>query len=218
MSLTERARIHAALGEPHRLAITDALRLGDRTFLELAEIAKLPGNLAAHHLAVLEQAGLLERRVSEGDRRRRYITLRPGSLDAIEAVPALARSFVVFVCTHNSARSQFAAALWLDRTGWETDSAGTDPASRVHPQAIKVAREHGLDLRAARPKAYTELTRKPELVVSVCDRAREAGLPSQPATLHWSIPDPVTRGSTEAFRTSFDAIAERVDRLAAAIA
>src|SRR5687768_6492088 len=112
MDLAERARTHAALGDPHRLAMVDALRLSDRTFQELAQAAGLPGNLAAHHLSVLDEAELLERRVSEGDRRRRYISLRREGLDALEAELSLAPAFIVFVCTHNSARSQFAAALW----------------------------------------------------------------------------------------------------------
>jgi DNA-binding transcriptional ArsR family regulator len=56
MDLTTRARVHAALGDPHRLRIVDALQLGDRTFQELAATIELPGNAAAHHLAVLETA------------------------------------------------------------------------------------------------------------------------------------------------------------------
>src|SRR5687767_236359 len=167
MDIPERARTHAALGDPQRLAMVDALRLGDRTFQELAATAGLPGNLAAHHLSVLDEAGLLERRVSEGDRRRRYISLRREGLDALHAGPPLAPAFIVFVCTHNSARSQFATALWRARTGLDSDSAGTEPAARVHPRAIEAAAEHGIDLGSARPKAYAEIVRAPDLVVSV---------------------------------------------------
>jgi protein-tyrosine-phosphatase len=218
MDLHERARMHAALGDPHRLGMVDSLRHGDRTFQELAAISGLPGNLAAHHLRVLEQAGLLERRVSEGDRRRRYVTLRREGLQASESALRIAPALVVFVCTHNSARSQFAAALWRERTSLEGDSAGTEPASRVHPKAVTVAAEHGIDITTERPKAYAELARAPALLVSVCDRARETALPRDVPLIHWSIPDPVTRGSIGAFRDAFDAIAARVDRLAAAIA
>src|SRR5688572_19949951 len=106
MDIPERARTHAALGDPHRLAMVDALRLGDRTFQELAATAGLPGNLAAHHLSVLDEAGLLVRRTSEGDRRRRYISLRLERLDTADGGPSLTAGFIVFVCTHNSARSQ----------------------------------------------------------------------------------------------------------------
>jgi protein-tyrosine-phosphatase len=218
MDLDERADIHAALGDRNRLAMADALMLGDRTFQELAEAAGLPGNLAAHHLAVLEGAGLIERRISEGDRRRRYISLRRARLDESVTPPALGPRFVVFVCTHNSARSQFAAALWRQRTGSDSDSAGTEPAATVHPRAVTVAAEHGIDLTRARPKAYAALARAPELVVSVCDRARESGLPIDCPSLHWSIPDPVSDGSIGAFRSAFAAITARVDRLADAVA
>ncbi len=154
MNLDDRVRVHAALGDPHRLQIVDGLAASDRTFQELATLVGLPGNAAAHHLQVLETAGLIERRVSEGDRRRRYITLRRERL--AEAVPSLdlATPAVLFVCTHNSARSQFAAALWRQRTGGFADSAGTDPAGRVHPDAIRVAAELGVDLRDAEPKGY----------------------------------------------------------------
>jgi protein-tyrosine-phosphatase len=216
MHLEERARIHAALGDRHRLRMVDELRLGDRTFHELADAAALPGNAAAHHLGVLESAGLVERRISEGDHRRRYFTLRPERLDAIVPSPAIAPSLVLFVCTHNSARSQFAAALWRDRTGGAADSAGTQPAARVHAAAVRVAADYGLDLSGAIPKAYDAVTGSPDLVVSVCDLAHEAGPPFTAPSLHWSVPDPVRAGTRTAFRSAFADLAERVDRLATA--
>lgn len=216
MDIDARARVHAALGEPCRLAMVDELLLSDRTFQELAATAGLPGNLAAHHLAVLESAGLIERHVSEGDHRRRYISVRPERLEDLSALAQVPPGFVVFVCTHNSARSQFAAALWRRRIGSDADSAGTEPAARVHPRAIEVAAEYGLDLGRARPRSFDSLARAPELVISVCDRARESGQARVRPSLHWSIPDPVTEGSLAAFRSAFATIAARVDRFAAA--
>src|SRR5918992_3647122 len=109
MNIDERSRIHAALGDPARLRIVDELALSDRTFLELAMAAGLRGNAAAHHLDVLESAGLIERHVSEGDHRRRYICLRHERLEGFFAASPLQPRIVLFVCTHNSARSQFAA-------------------------------------------------------------------------------------------------------------
>lgn len=216
MNLDDRAMVHAALGDRHRLAILDALVLGDRTFQELMGVGGLPGNLAAHHLAVLEAAGLIERRVSDGDHRRRYISLRPERLDGLMPVSPVTARAILFVCTHNSARSQFAAALWRLRTGGDADSAGTEPAPRINPRAIEVADEWGLDLRAAVPKGYDRLIRDPDLVVSVCDRARESHPPSMAPALHWSVPDPVADGDLAAFRSSFASIAARIDRLALA--
>ncbi len=216
MDVTARAGIHAALGDPHRLRIVDELALSDRTFLELAQVIGLPGNAAAHHLDVLERAGLIDRRASEGDRRRRYIRLRAERMAGLVPEPSLAPRSVLFVCTHNSARSQFAAALWRTRTQRSADSAGTDPASAVHPMAVQAAATFGVDLAGARPKGYAEVAAAPDLVISVCDRAHEAGIPFDAPIVHWSVPDPVRAGSPDAFRTAFTELAERVDRIALA--
>src|SRR5690349_11222611 len=173
----------------------DALALGDLTAHEVAAVAGIEMNLAAHHLATLERAGLVERRVSEGDRRRRYVTLKPEALDAVlrrpgpTSPPPVGR--VLFVCTHNSARSQFAAALWRRRAGGAAGSAGTEPVRRVHPQAVRAAGRRGVDLAGAAPRGYDDVTEQPTLVVSVCDRARESGIPFDAPSLHWSVPDPV---------------------------
>ena len=74
-SILDRAAVHAALGEPVRLAIVEDLATSDRSPKELAVRLSLPTNLLAHHLDVLEGAGLIERFVSAGDRRRRYVRL-----------------------------------------------------------------------------------------------------------------------------------------------
>ncbi len=213
MQIEDRARVHAALGDASRLRMVDELATGDRTFQELAAAAGLPGNAAAHHLGVLEGAGLIRRRASDGDRRRRYITLRPDRLDGPLEVPHLRPNAVLFVCTHNSARSQFAAALWRRRTDGTADSAGTHPSARVHPMAVRTAAEFELDLAGAQPKGYSSVGSAPDLVISVCDLAHEAGLPFSAPSLHWSVPDPVRVGTRSAFRTAFADIAARVDRL-----
>jgi protein-tyrosine-phosphatase len=215
MDIEARARVHAALGDLIRLAMVDALLSSDRTFQELADAVGLKGNLAAHHIGVLDAAGLIERHVSEGDRRHRYLSLRRDRLEGLVAPPPVAPGSVLFVCTHNSARSVFAAALWRARTGRDADSAGTEPADRVHPTAVQVAAEYGLHLDIT-PKGYTSVSRPPGLIVSVCDRARESGLPFAAPSIHWSIPDPVRAGTLSAFRTAFSTLAERIDHLAAA--
>ena len=214
MDIAERAQIHAALGDPARLRIVDELALSDRTFQELAAAAGLPGNAAAHHLDVLESAGLIKRHVSEGDRRHRYISLRDDHLAGLVAHAPVRPRAVLFICTHNSARSQFAAALWRSRTGGVADSAGSRPADRVHPKAVRVAADLGLDLTTASPKGYGEVTLQPDLIVSVCDRAREAGVPFGGPSLHWSVPDPVAAGTLDSFRSAFADLERRVDRLA----
>ena len=82
---------------------------------EIARALDLPTNLVAHHVRVLEDAGLLTRTRSEGDRRRTYLRLRPDALDMLRPPSLAGPQRVVFVCTHNSARSQLAAALWARR-------------------------------------------------------------------------------------------------------
>lgn len=215
MEVRDRARVHAALGDPARLEIVDALRLGDCTVSALGDLSGLPGNLLAHHLDVLEAAGLIERRRSEGDGRRRYIVLRSDPLALVATRPVAPFRSALFVCTHNSARSQFAAALWHHRTGEVAESAGTEPARRVHPTAAAVAAALGIDLAGCFPRGYEELTTEPDIVISVCDRAGEAGSPRPGVPqLHWSIPDPVTVGTRQAFRDAFGQISDRIDRLA----
>ncbi len=84
-SLARRAAVHAALADPARLRITDALGDGDASPKELGAMLAMPSNLLAHHLRVLEHAGLITRRRSEGDRRRSYLQLIPGALESAAA-------------------------------------------------------------------------------------------------------------------------------------
>ena len=213
MPLRERAAVHSALGDPVRLAVVDALALGDLGVEELRRITGVESNLLSHHLKVLQNAGLVDRRMSEGDGRRRYVSLRHGRLIDLTVTPALAATRVLFVCVHNSARSQYAAALWKQRTGNPDLSAGTQPAAKVHPRAIEAAADLGVDLSSAVPRGYRQIDRMPDLVVSVCDRARESGARFDAPRLHWSVPDPVSRNDISAFRSSFGEIAGRVERL-----
>jgi protein-tyrosine-phosphatase len=213
-SLKERARIHAALGDPARLAIVDALSLGDASPGEIAHDLAMPTNLVAHHVKVLAEAGLLDRTRSEADRRRTYLRLRPGTL-ALLTPPRLPDSArVVFVCTHNSARSQLAAALWADRTHRPAASAGTHPAERVHPRAVRVARRHGLRLDPAGTAHVSDVVNNDDLVIAVCDNAHEdRTVPVRPR-LHWSVPDPVRADTDAAFEAAYTDLAGRIDRLA----
>jgi protein-tyrosine-phosphatase len=211
-SLRSRAALHAALGEPIRLAIVDELTVSDRTSSELAERFGLATNLVAHHLATLERVGLIERLASSGDRRRRYVRLCVESLERSRvalAVPTPTR--VLFVCTENSARSQLATVLWRQRFGRGASCAGTHPAARVHPGAVAAARRAGLDLADAVPRRITPHDLRCELIVTVCDRANEElRSPARARRWHWSIPDPAETGTRPAFDAAMAALGERI--------
>jgi protein-tyrosine-phosphatase/DNA-binding transcriptional ArsR family regulator len=212
-SLEERARRHAALGDPIRLALVEDLVTSDRTPLELQERAGLASNSLAYHLDVLEQAGLIVRCQSSGDRRRRYICLVPSAIpEPLTRVAAEPRS-AVFVCTQNSARSPLAAALWRQITAKPATSAGTHPADRIHRGAVAAGRRAGVDLSDAHPRHLDDVDARPELVVTVCDRAHEE-LDPQPDWLHWSLPDPVEAGTKHAFDATVEELRDRITALA----
>lgn len=101
---------------------------------------------------------------------------------------------VLFLCTHNSARSQIAEAL-LQRYGgadFDVQSAGTEQ-TRVNPYAVRALAELGIDWSGARSKALTAFVGEPwDYVITVCDRARQACpvFPGAVNSLHWGLDDP----------------------------
>lgn len=215
MELADRAKAYAALGDESRLAIVELLAHGDLAPSELGAKIGLPTNLMAHHLQLLEAAGLILRRRSEGDGRRSYVRRTPACDRLLGAGPSLPRpSRVAFVCAQNSARSQLAEAYWRRISDVPVVSAGMHPAARVHPKAVTVGRRHGLDLAAAQPKLAADVLDGEELVVAVCDRAYEE-LGTRP--LHWSIPDPARTDSDAAFERAFTDLTARVDQLSASL-
>ena len=211
-----RAARYAALGDPARLRIADLLVTGDLSPTELQQLLGIPSNLLAHHLGVLESAGLVERSRSEADRRRSYVRLVAGSLEGLLPTAATAARRVVFVCTGNSARSPLAAALWAQASTIPAVSAGTHPAVRVDPGAVRAATRAGLDLTAATPRSVADVLGVDDLVVTVCDSAHEelGGRDD----LHWSVPDPVRVGSAAAFDAAVDDLSARIRDLAPRIA
>ena len=208
--------MHAALADPARLRITDTLLAGDASPAELGAMLAMPSNLLAHHLHVLEQAGLIIRRRSEGDRRRTYLQLVPGALDQLAPLPARAALRVLFVCTANSARSHLAAALWRRASTVPALSAGTHPAAAIDPGAIAAAERHRLPLPRLRPRHIAEARHDGDLIITVCDLAHEEL--AEAATVHWSIPDPVPAGDPASFDAALAQLADRVRRFAPRLA
>lgn len=126
---------------------------------------------------------------------------------------------VIFICTHNSARSQMAEALLRARHGdrYEAFSAGTE-ATGLHPLAIEAMSDLGIDISPQRSKALDAFDgERFDHAVTVCDQAREACpfFAGAAQHLHWSLPDPSqAEGSHEerlaAFRAVRDEIARRL--------
>jgi len=130
---------------------------------------------------------------------------------------------VLFLCTHNSSRSQMAEGLLRARGGSRYDvmSAGTQPRG-IHSLAIAAMAELGIDISDAaghRSKSMQEYVGQSiDLVVTVCDEAAEACpfFPGARRQEHWSFPDPSAATGTEqerlnVFRQVRDAIAARID-------
>jgi protein-tyrosine-phosphatase len=129
----------------------------------------------------------------------------------------------VFVCTHNSARSPLAAAIWHQHSPIPAVSAGTDPADRVHPRAIRIGRRHGVRLDHATSHVH-DVVHHSDLVIAVCDNAHEhlathLALPRSTVKrhLHWSVPDPATTDTDRAFETTYADLLTRISRLAPAV-
>jgi arsenate reductase (thioredoxin) len=128
---------------------------------------------------------------------------------------------VLFLCTHNSARSQMAEGLLRHLAGdrFEAHSAGTE-ATHVRPLAIKAMEEVGVDISGQESKTLERYLEDPfDYVITVCDDANEACpfFPGAKNRLHWSFRDPSrAEGSGEerlaVFRSVRDRIGERIER------
>jgi arsenate reductase len=127
---------------------------------------------------------------------------------------------VIFVCTHNSARSIMAEVLLREKGGdaYEVHSAGTEPGE-VRPLTLQVLQEAGLPTEGLRSKSVNDfMGQRFDFVVTVCDSARQScpTFPGEGQRLHWGYDDPsAAEGSDEqrlqAFRRVFTAISQRID-------
>ena len=127
---------------------------------------------------------------------------------------------VLVLCTGNSCRSQMAEG-WINHLlggEWEARSAGTAPAARVHPLAVRAMAEVGVDISAGTPEHVgVYLDQRWDLVVTVCDSARESCpvFPRSVAKAHVSFSDPATAEGTDGERmTIFRRVRDEIrDRL-----
>lgn len=210
--LARRAARHGALSDPARLAIVEELWSSDRSPSELRHLLDIESNLLAHHLDTLERVGLIERSRSSGDGRRRYVHLKRAHLPELGPVSTKQPQGALFVCSHNSARSQLAAALWQSVTGDTAGSAGTQPADQVAPGAIAAAERAGIPMAPTTPRSLDSVANLPPLVVTVCDQAHEE-LDAPLDWLHWSLPDPVAAGTHDAFDATVAELRQRIGGL-----
>ena len=124
---------------------------------------------------------------------------------------------VLFVCVHNSGRSQMAEAFFnqLSKGKEQAYSAGTQPADKVNPVVIEAMREVGIDISSNRPKALTiDMVEKAERMITMgCGAEAEAVCPASfIETEDWALEDPKGK-SLERVRKIRDEIKERVTKL-----
>ena len=208
-------------GHPRRWQLLHELARRDRQVRELTNVLGTPQSLVSYHLARLRAGRLVSMRRSSADGRDAYyridlarcrelltaaggalhpgLALAPPARDGDAARGRRAR--ILFLCTGNGTRSQVAEALLQHLAGdaVEVHSAGSHPKS-VHPNAVAVMRERGIDLSAKQSKHLGRFARRRfDYVVTLCDRVREVcpEFPGGPERIHWSIADPALEGDTD---------------------
>jgi protein-tyrosine-phosphatase/DNA-binding transcriptional ArsR family regulator len=232
------------VGDPRRWELLAELAHGDRRVGELTELCGKQQNLVSYHLGALRRAGLVSSRRSSADRRDTYYRvdvarctellcaagaalepgLRLGSMPANRTKVRGRAPWVLFLCTGNSARSQMAEALLRERSGGavEARSAGSHPKP-LHPHAVRVMAERGIDISGRLTKHLNRFTRtRFDRVITLCDRVREIcpEFPGHPTTSHWSMPDPaadVDVDGYQAFVRTADELETRVGLLIAGL-
>jgi protein-tyrosine-phosphatase len=217
-----------------RWSLLQELGRSDLRVNELIAGLGQPGNLVSYHLGQLRSAGLIRERRSSADGRVVYYSLdlerfqrhlmeaasciRPGLLTG--HLPARApggrRARILFLCTHNSARSQMAEGLLRAMAGDRVtvESAGSQP-TELHPLAVETMARRGIDIRGQRPKHADGLVgRRFDIVITLCDSIREVcpTFTGSPELVHWSLPDPAREAVLEDMRAAFEQVAEEISR------
>jgi protein-tyrosine-phosphatase len=214
------------------------LARSDRQVYELTALVGQPQNLVSYHLGQLRKANLVSGRRSAADGRDTYYRLDLAGCGRLLAAaggalhPALLLSpppepgapqglvSVLFLCSGNSARSPMAEALLRrkaaptrSRAVLRVRSAGSNPKP-VHPHAVAVMAERGIDLAGARPRHLDEFApERFDYVITLCDRVREVcpDFPGHPESIHWSIPDPAREpDGYPAFERTAAELSERI--------
>lgn len=199
-----------------RWQLVTQLAQSDRRVQELVDLLKEPANLVSYHLKKLRDGQIISDRRSAADGRDVYYSLNLGLLRASflasggaihpaisvsdstprveEAQTSLPPARVLFLCTHNSARSQMAEGImrYLGGNRVEVFSAGSEPQP-IHPFALQAMAEIGIDISHQRPKHFDDFVGQTfDYIITVCDRVREVCpvFPGDLEHIHWSFPDP----------------------------
>jgi len=233
---TQPPPILALLGDPLRWELVAELGRSDRRVGELVDLVGKPQNLVSYHLGELRKGGVVSARRSSADGRDVYYradlvrcrdllrdagrALHPGLSLAPEPqrtddAPRRTRPRVLFLCTGNSARSQIAEALVEHRSAGAVHarSAGSHPKP-LHPNAVRVMAERGIDIAERPTKSFTRFARQRfDRVVTLCDKVREIcpPMPGAPVAAHWSMPDPAAGGAGSDTYPAFVAAADEID-------
>lgn len=212
------------LGHDVRWQLLETLASSDQRVQELVKQLGRPQNLISYHLRQLRDAEIVSERRSSYDARDVYYTVDLERLqvlfsDTEEALhPALGKveparvtaanggsgrpaRRVIFLCTHNSARSQMAEGILRSMGGnlVEVVSAGSEPTS-VHPLAMRAMEAMKIDISGHRSKSMDPFVDQHfDYIITVCDRVRESCpvFPDDPERIHWSFEDPAAIEGTE---------------------
>jgi protein-tyrosine-phosphatase len=200
------------LAHPLRWQLLVSLKKSDQRVQELVEHLQQPYNLVSYHLKLLHNSGFVSQRKSDADGRDSYYHLILDKLQAEYQAAGLAISpswnwiqippkhtfqtpmRVLFLCTHNSARSQMAEGLLrhLGGDNFLVTSAGSQPHP-VHPDAIAAMNHLGIDISQQHSKHLDDIKGQGfDVAITVCDRVREECLNYNfcQSNIHWSIADP----------------------------
>jgi ArsR family transcriptional regulator, arsenate/arsenite/antimonite-responsive transcriptional repressor / arsenate reductase (thioredoxin) len=217
-----------------RWKILVLLGRSDYCVQEIVRQLEQPTNLVSYHLRRLHDQHLVTERRSTADARDIYYSLDVNTLRALyfgaadslnpalnandtalqEAVSHLPskKVRVLFLCTHNSARSQMAEGILRHLSGGriEAQSAGSQPTG-LHPLAVQAMAKMGIDISQQQSKHLDEFRDQSfDFIVTVCDRVRETcpTFPGDPERVHWSFIDPAAvEGSEKERYRAFEQVA-----------
>lgn len=221
--------ILSTLANDMRWRLIQVLLLSDHRVSELVTITGQPKNLVFYHLKALRKMGIVSTRRSDADRRDTYYSLNWKRLQALLDEVGLALRptgpqrddlRILFVCTHNNARSQMAQGIMhhLSNGTVHVCSAGCQP-TQIHPDAIRTMDNLNIDIRSQFSQGFKAVGDVPfDYVISLCDKARNACTKyrSDGVKLHWGYADPTAIFDPTERAAAFESLAHHLyDRIQA---